>query len=95
MAVVVAVVIQVVYLHPFEDKGEGRWKPRYDHGGARAREEAEKIGEGRGKAADNRPRPSQEAAQRPGAGVQDPFTGRKRPKAYRYESSLDPQLSRE
>jgi len=40
-------------------------------------------------------RPSQEAAQRPGAGVQDPFTGRKRPKAYRYDSSLDPQLWRE
>src|SRR5258706_11460772 len=36
---------------------------------------------------------SQEAVQRPDVGVQDQFTGRKPPKTYRYDSSLDPQLS--
>ena len=34
-----------------------------------------------------------EAVQRPDAGVQDQFLGRKPPKTYRYDSSLDPALS--
>jgi adenine-specific DNA-methyltransferase len=36
---------------------------------------------------------SQEATQRPDVGVQDQFTGRKPPRTYRYDSSLDPALS--
>ncbi len=35
----------------------------------------------------------QQATQRPDVGVQDQFSTRKPPKAYRYDSSLDPQLS--
>jgi adenine-specific DNA-methyltransferase len=36
---------------------------------------------------------SNEAVQRPDAGVQDQFLARKPPKTYRYDSSLDPALS--
>ncbi len=36
---------------------------------------------------------SDQAVQRPDAGVQDQFTARKPPKTYRYDSSLDPALS--
>jgi adenine-specific DNA-methyltransferase len=36
---------------------------------------------------------SQKATQRPDVGVQDQFTGRKPPRTYRYDSSLDPALS--
>lgn len=38
-------------------------------------------------------RHSDEAIQRPDAGVQDQFQGRKPPRTYRYDSSLDPALS--
>ena len=38
-------------------------------------------------------RHSELAVQRPDAGVQDQFQGRKPPKVYRYDSSLDPALS--
>jgi adenine-specific DNA-methyltransferase len=36
---------------------------------------------------------TQQATQRPDAGVQDQFQARKPPKTYRYDSSLDPALS--
>ncbi|MEN9832860.1 MAG: hypothetical protein RL753_14 [Bacteroidota bacterium] len=36
---------------------------------------------------------TQEATQRPDVGVQDQFTAKKPPKNYRYDSSLDPELS--
>lgn len=36
---------------------------------------------------------AQQATQRPDVGVQDQFTAKKPPKAYRYDSSLDPALS--
>lgn len=36
---------------------------------------------------------SQKATQRPDVGVQDQFNGRKPPRTYRYDSSLDPALS--
>lgn len=36
---------------------------------------------------------AQQATQRPDVGVQDQFTTKKPPKAYRYDSSLDPSLS--
>jgi adenine-specific DNA-methyltransferase len=36
---------------------------------------------------------NQEAVQRPDAGIQPEFNGRKQPKSYRYDSSLAPELS--
>ena len=38
-------------------------------------------------------RHGEEAVQRPDAGVQDQFQAKKPPKTYRYDSSLDPQMS--